>query len=66
MIYLVCGCKISEFPVNLNHPIKFCPLHKAAPKLLEALKDIVNIERKDRHYDKYDMRGGYQNRKTGY
>ncbi len=40
MIHLVCGCKISKFPMSADRPINFCPLHKAAPRLLEACKTM--------------------------
>lgn len=35
-----CGCKI----ITEKHcsSIEYCPLHKGAPKLLEALKGIMN------------------------
>ena len=31
-----CGCKVSAMR------LEYCPIHAAAPKLLEALEDIVN------------------------
>lgn len=38
-----CGCIVVESPPNFK--IKYCPKHKAAPDMHEALKDW--IERQD-------------------
>lgn len=51
-----CKCYIEEY--SDTHPVIVkCPLCKAAPELLEALRNIANIERKDTRYDKHDMMG---------
>ncbi len=37
-----CGCKVSELElIEHQFDIEFCPLHLAAPELLEALKKTV-------------------------
>ena len=35
-----CGCK-TEYSCAGNSDIAYCPLHKAAPELLRACKDVV-------------------------
>ena len=47
-----CGCKVS-----IAGDIYFCPLHKSAPRLYEALKYITSGKREDGEYDKFDARG---------
>ena len=41
-MYLKCGCRIymSDHPNLLVPLVEFCPMHKAAPDLLEALKKV--------------------------
>ena len=50
---LDCGCKAEEIfhekdswgrEGAIRIDIVYCPMHKAAPEMLEALKDIANTE----------------------
>ena len=43
---LVCGCEIIKIPIfkTSMHSIEYCPLHEAAPLLLEACKALLKAD----------------------
>ena len=47
-----CGCKIRHYTnlycLDESYGITYCPLHKAAPKLLLALKEITELAPRDK------------------
>ena len=54
-----CGCYIEYYEGFKDKPdhIIYCPKHKSAPDLYEALKEITTIEQSNVPYDKYDVLG---------
>lgn len=40
-----CGCIVKITDVNLEATIYYCPLHKSAPRLYEALKNLLAVSR---------------------
>ena len=41
-----CGCRIIFGEPQWESKIQYCPMHKAAPELLEACKKAVEISRR--------------------
>lgn len=52
-----CGCRIWISEYDGKATIHYCPKHKSAPDLYEALKEITTIEQSNVPYDKYDVLG---------
>jgi hypothetical protein len=55
---LPCGCRITrQADASQEHAITFCPLHGAAPKLLQALEELLPwIERGRERFDREQAR----------
>ena len=41
-----CGCKVFQNVTPWTTRIEYCPMHQAAPELLEACKNAVEISRR--------------------
>jgi hypothetical protein len=55
---LPCGCRVThQADASRGHAIAFCALHGAAPKLLQALEEILPwIERGRERFDREQAR----------
>jgi hypothetical protein len=55
---LPCGCKVThQADASQGHSIAFCALHGAAPKLLQALEELLPwIERGRERFDREQAR----------
>ena len=52
-----CGCEIATDNMGA-YEIQYCPKHKAAPDMYEALRRIaIEGKREDGKYDKFDAAG---------
>jgi hypothetical protein len=40
--YLPCSCRVMQYKDNKAYGIDYCPMHKAAPELSEALENCVH------------------------
>jgi benzoyl-CoA reductase/2-hydroxyglutaryl-CoA dehydratase subunit BcrC/BadD/HgdB len=49
--YSACGCKLEVIDGGLRTLFTRCPVHAAAPELLEALKNLTEIVKSNQHAD---------------
>jgi len=52
--FIDCGCNVYVWKDGSGAEVEYCPMHKAAPELLEALKDLdTRIMPEERKYDEW-------------